>query len=149
MSAPYIIPFNHQPVNTGSGSSTYTVPSGKYARLRYTCNAQAWTMVTGGTSGNVTGTTSSSTDSCNGDIWLKAGDAITVSLSNPSGSVGPAASGTITATATAAILLNASIFARASCTSAMSWIGLGASTSMQKDGTTSVYFSYEEYNIIS
>ena len=33
MSAPYIIPFNHQPVNTGRTTSTYTVPSGKYARV--------------------------------------------------------------------------------------------------------------------
>ena len=148
MSTPYIIPFNHQPVNTGAGSSSYTVPLKKYARLVYTCNAQAWTMVTGGTSGNTSGTSSSANDTCNGEIWLKEGDIITVSLSNPSGSVGPATSGTITATATASILLNSSVFARASCTSAMSWIGLSASTSMSKDGTTSVYFSYEEYNVI-
>lgn len=33
MSAPYIIPFNHQPVNTGVTASTYTAPSGKYARV--------------------------------------------------------------------------------------------------------------------
>jgi hypothetical protein len=32
MSAPMIIPFNFQPVNTGSTTGTYTVPAGKYAR---------------------------------------------------------------------------------------------------------------------
>ena len=34
MSAPYIIPFNFQPVSTvASSSGTYTVPAGKYARV--------------------------------------------------------------------------------------------------------------------
>jgi hypothetical protein len=33
MAAPYIIPFNHQPVSTGSQTGTYTVPAGKYARV--------------------------------------------------------------------------------------------------------------------
>lgn len=33
MSAPYIIPFNHQPVNAGRSTGTYTVPAGKYARV--------------------------------------------------------------------------------------------------------------------
>jgi hypothetical protein len=38
MSAPYIIPFNHQPVTTGvSTSGTYTVPAGKYARVKLNC----------------------------------------------------------------------------------------------------------------
>jgi len=33
MSAPYVIPFNHQPSNTGSVTSSYIVPAGKYSRV--------------------------------------------------------------------------------------------------------------------
>ena len=33
MSAPFIIPFNHQPVSTSIKTSAYTIPSGKYARV--------------------------------------------------------------------------------------------------------------------
>jgi hypothetical protein len=33
MSAPMIIPFNFQPVNTGATTGTYTVPAGKYAYI--------------------------------------------------------------------------------------------------------------------
>jgi hypothetical protein len=34
MSAPLIIPFNFQPTSTSVGSSSYTVPSGKYALVK-------------------------------------------------------------------------------------------------------------------
>lgn len=82
MSAPYIIPFNHQPVATGIQENSYTVPSGKYARVTIPICLVAYcvgdNLNAGPGTANLT-SISTFSDSKNErfEIWLKAGDQIT------------------------------------------------------------------------
>lgn len=93
MSAPYIIPFNHQPVSTGV-STNYTVPSGKYARVVINLNASAacsqndslGTGFSGAPSASVNCQSDSKSNSI--ELWLKAGDNISFALQNAAGSAG-------------------------------------------------------------
>lgn len=141
MSAPYIIPFNQQPVNTGAGSSTYTVPSGKYARLTYNLYAVATVTCSIATNSPVN---LSNSDNLSGSVWLKAGDAITVGTSVPSGTSGSGAG--ISGSASASILLNATTFAQA--IAGISSSGVTAAT-LTLGGSTGSLFMYEEYNAIT
>jgi hypothetical protein len=82
MSAPYIIPFNHQPAATyqGTGAGTlYTVPSGKYARVTLTAFA-SFTLATGG------GDTMQPNGNTNSiSLWIKTGDVVGATIANSSG----------------------------------------------------------------
>lgn len=143
MSAPFIIPFNFQPVNTGASSSTYTVPLGKYARITATLTTTAYPssldLVTGQVYHSV-GNSNTTTFS----IWLKSGDA--VSVSNTAASRTSSVTDTITGISTALLKINSNTVA--SCSSAASF---GSSSAFPKviAGTSVVNYFYEEYNEIS
>lgn len=102
MSAPYIIPFNFQPVNTVVGTSaSYTVPAGKYAIAKINISASTWLNGFGGTSSPVSGTAStpnsSSTSACLPfELILKAGDALTFTVSDASNYSGSNNGSTVT-----------------------------------------------------
>lgn len=153
MSAPYIIPFNHQPSLTAAyANSGVTVPSGKYARIRFTLSVTAYLTHSGGTAIGASIEIDKTDSNCTtGDVWLKAGDVISVSNSAPSGSVVTTAGvvNNITATSTSSILLGGTIISSVSAVVSASWTGSAADRAVDRNGTANVYFSYEEYNVIS
>jgi hypothetical protein len=88
MSTPYIIPFNFQPVNVVSASSgSYTVPSGKYAKVTVVLSSQMAFSSLSGTATAVTNTNIFSSESGHVvvDLYLKAGDVLSFSSSSGSG----------------------------------------------------------------
>jgi hypothetical protein len=68
MGAAFVTPFDFRPSLTGSGTS-YTVPSGKYARV----------VISNNTTVTINGNTLSAVFSESVAIWLKATDSISVS----------------------------------------------------------------------
>lgn len=87
MAGKYVIPFDNNPVNVATGySGTYTVPSGKYARVTISINASvAFVGYSVGTYGILTASTGGASSSCgcvstSFDVWLNAGDTVTASL---------------------------------------------------------------------
>ena len=144
MSAPYIIPFNHQPILTGASSSTYTVPSGKYARVTATLTCAAWVSARSAVNGSTGYSEGASSQSTTITIWLKAADAITVSNTNASGT--SASSSLVTSVSTASILVNA---ATVSSISTPVSATATAGNTVTLSGSASVNYIYEEYNVIS
>jgi hypothetical protein len=145
MSAPYIIPFNFQPVNTGISNSTYTVPAGKYARVVVNLSASARIfntslVATGGEAIAV----SNNTQSLSVEVWARAGEAFSASTSAPA----PAPSSSVNIIASAVAVLNgnllASVYAPAS-----GLIFTSSGDTVEANSIAEVSFRYEEYNQIS
>jgi hypothetical protein len=85
---PLIDPFNNDPINTGSSNSSYTVPSGKYARVRVNLSASTSVGLSNKSSFTVaTLNTSLDSNSASFDLFLKSGDTVTVTSSSPSDQV--------------------------------------------------------------
>lgn len=152
MAAPYIIPFNFQPVSTSSGSGTYTVPAGKYARITVTLNASVF-MSSGSatTIGNFPSQGSSISDSVVIDVWAKAGDAISFTSSVPSSTSAagtPSAVGFVSGTCTSSANLNGVAFGRARASTTLTSSNSASSTVTVTGSVDALYYA-EEYNVIS
>lgn len=143
MAAPFIIPFNYQPVNSGNiANASYTVPSGKYARIVATLTT---TMSLAGSSSTQGGNGS---DSCIVEYWLRAGEVVTVTqtLNNFSTSTGNTCT---SAVAVAALNINGTTVARSNASGVGYNTNSGAGFIVSLTGTANVNYRYEEFFIIS
>lgn len=149
----YIIPFNHQPVATGSQSTTYTVPSGKYSRVVVTLNAAVFMSAsTSAAVANFPPSGGSQNDSVVVEIWAKAGDAISFTSSIPSAASSNSSGATdvkyLNGVTTSIAQLNGTAFAKARA--AVTLITTNASGSQVTiGGSVDGNLYYEEYNVIS
>jgi hypothetical protein len=173
MPAPFIIPFNNQPVNTGVTAASYTVPAGKYARVIVSIGLTA-TFSNGGSLTNIGSTTSGSTNygvntghfNDKIELWLKAGDVLAFTTSLASGTISTVAGATIggqfearsaSSQTSSTITLNASALATFYATASVyhhqtfpAAAGtLVAATIGTFAGTATVVTHFEEFNVIS
>ena len=147
MAAPYIIPFNFQPANTGTVlNGSYTVPSGKYARVIINLSAMARiSAATSDSDGGEYVAISSNSDSSTIEVWAVAAEAFTTSTSSASG--GPGASTHSISTASVSIGGTQLAIARAAASGIIG--GGGADDNVTISGAASASMRYEEYNVIS
>jgi hypothetical protein len=155
MSAPYIIPFNFQPVNSGTiNNASYTVPAGKYARVIATVQASARASRT------MTAVPNSyihsgygGTDSKTVELWLRAGEVVTTTTTVASGT----ASNTINTPASVVSASTAmlSVGGVGTCLVNVPALDTTAATAVAGQSTSTlggqatVIYRYEEFNIIS
>lgn len=143
MSAPYIIPFNFQPIATGTVlNGSYTVPSGKYARVLINCHAMA--RISAATADG-TIALSSNADSVVAEFWLKAGDAITTVATGATG--GPSFSVHSFSQSTASINGVQCLIALAPVSGTND--GTVPGNTLTISGSAGVSIRYEEFNQIS
>lgn len=76
MSATIVVPFNHQPVSSASGDTTYTCPSGKYARVTCSVSVSATCFSTTTDQSFAVGNSSNVAPF----FWLKATDVLAFSV---------------------------------------------------------------------
>lgn len=143
MSSPYIMPFNNMPANTGAGSTTYTVPAGKYARVTISIEAAFNIELT---SQQIT----YPTISCQSQIftvWMRAGDVL-------SGSLTGATAGTVSAnshfsrSSGANALINSSVIG--TTVAIFNGYNTGGSTAtVSVTNRNNFFYWYEEFNVIS
>lgn len=151
MSAPYIIPFNNQPVATGASSSTYTVPANKYARVTITLSVTAYASGTNDSAfGNTPAEGPSLADSKTIVIWAKAADAISFSTSAASASATAvtAQNRYATGTSSSSVRLNGATFSTIQVTAVGHTSNVNLSP-VSVSGSAIGYLYYEEYNVIS
>jgi hypothetical protein len=155
MSAPYIIPFNFQPSATGNvANAGYTVPAGKYARVMANLSVKSHpSSYSAVGSGSPPVYAASGEDSTSIELFLKSGDV--VSVSNSAGSATATASGNAyaasnfaVAVSTANISVNGTIVASVTCSSSC-FLSPANITTMNLSGTSTVNYSYAEFNNIS
>lgn len=165
MSAPFFIPFNFQPVNTGRSSTTYTVPAGFYAQVQINLAAYAnATLANTDVQGLFTPinyNSDSESDSRNISLFLKAGDVITFNSSVASGtgnvswsSVNDVRMASASAVSIITARLNgqdiATIYATASGVLSMDAISAAGSFNFVNfSGAVSGFVQYSEYAIIT
>jgi hypothetical protein len=153
MSAPMIIPFNFQPVNTVVGTTaTYTVPAGKYAIVRLDGTAVAKISSAYASTTGVNASPTATAGNKSSEIILKSGDILSSSLSNAGGSVagdGNGAGGSAESIATYLVNGVAIFVVKAviSCTTAYNSNGMPSVINFS--GTTTLGYLASEYNIIS
>lgn len=159
------IPFNHQPVSVGRSTGTYTVPSGKYARVTVSAYVSARTSANSSGSGFTISSYNTHGDTHNEvfHYWLSAGDSITFSGSSASGNAtaaipggaGLAYTSTAHADTTLSVDVNgnssASLLARAIVNISVTNGGAAPINFVFASfgGSFSCTFFYEEYNVIS
>jgi hypothetical protein len=148
MSAPYIIPFNNQPANTGAGSSTYTVPSGKYTRLVVAVHTSAYGNVS---LINQVVDMSNDSNTVTQAYWLKAGDIVTVSTTSASASNTPATGAVVflRASSIASVFINGTTVIDSESYSYIQTGSTIAGVTISISGNSSARYFYEEYNVIS
>ena len=161
MSAPYIIPFNHQPMNVVSGSGSYTVPSGKYARVCVTLGSAISLGVLTGSATAFSGATIVATSANNQvviDVYLKAGDVLSFSTTSAASysvlTSGGASSATFYPNTTASSLVSINSVIFSSAISNLSGIVQVSGSSNSTMGFTPSannigYYISQEYNVIS
>jgi hypothetical protein len=149
MSAPYIIPFNHQPISTGVGSSTYTVPSGKYTRLVVAVHTSAYGNVS--QANQRVESMSNDSNTVTQAYWLKAGDVVTVSTTSASASASPSTGATsfLRSSSIASVLINGSTVIDSESYSHIEINNANTSVTVSISGNSSARYFYEEYNVIS
>lgn len=154
------VPFDHRPSATGQSSTSYTVASGKYARVVLSYSVVV-TAATGDTTGTVSSIAAYNTNpqSCTGtlELWLKAADALTVSTSIASTSATLVAAGagyywdTTSDSSTVTVSVNATAIAlfKATGTISMAANFAGASTISMGvfTGAADYRIHYEEYDV--
>lgn len=88
MPAPFIIPFNNNPVSTSRGTTaTYTVPTGKYARVTISVDFSFTLAYSAGSGGAASALGNSQTAYCaNFDVWMRAGETLVLAAGNTTGS---------------------------------------------------------------
>ena len=154
MSNAFFVPFNFQPVNTGRGneSSTYTVPSGKYARVTITLNIRAWMEELDNSLSPFQVNTSD--DQRTLTIFMDEGEVLDFTTSLPTTDY-PAAGSPTQLEDEAIFSITADIDGNAI---AKAWAqvnfmvysgGTITSSSIKPRGDAEAYFRYEEYNKIS
>jgi hypothetical protein len=97
--APIVVPFDFDPVNTVENTTSYTVPVGKYALVTIEVWAKAVVnqadtvqpTVPAASVGNVDINSDSKSESI--QLWLSAGDAVTMTGSNASGTTSMTSAG--------------------------------------------------------
>jgi len=136
MTAPYVLPFDHHPVNTLTvDNDDYTVPAGKFARIIATLSVEAHVSAVSAAPTTI----SNGENSTSLEFWADTGDVVDVSRTAAS------ASGTLyqTAQSVAAITFNTAIVGRIFA-NASAYLSSGTSTIT---GTALVNYQVEEYNI--
>jgi len=157
MSAPFIIPFNMQPVSHQTGTGTYTCPAGKYAKVTVFIRGTATGVIGNGGAVDYLDMPIITSDSFNSvfDVWVKSGDTIAATLTNPStvGNTGAVLIGQheyITAQVNASVAHNGTTIgtfaAKASCGCKYKTI---ASNILSISGTSGFNYFAQEFNIIS
>ena len=161
MSAAFVIPFNHQPASTGVAASTYTVPSGFYARVIVNVGLSASAALTNLSSTELLQAYGVNPGNSNNsvELWLKAGDVVAVSATNASGTATvTAAAGnkytdsknaSTTATITKNVTTIATFYATSSAYISATFGGAGSLSSATFSGSSTVAISYEEFANIS
>lgn len=147
MSAPYIIPFNHWPSATSEGSSsTYTVPTSKYARVTISLIASFSIAVSAASNG---ASVQQPVPICQVvSLWLRAGDVLVTSTTG-TGAGGSVASNTYAAYSSSALAtVNASAVASVSAIGGYN-NGTGGSFTTTLTNSNAAYYHVEEYNVIS
>jgi len=81
MASTYFIPFNHEPVSIGTGTTSYTVPTGKYARVSISVSGVATTYSTTASQTYAVSTNFNETL----ELWLRPGAVVAVTLTNATG----------------------------------------------------------------
>lgn len=139
MPAPFIVPFNNQPVNTGVTTASYTVPAGKYSRVIVTVGLTASvskspvaSATTGAAAqaGSYTANQGSFNDKL--ELWLKAGDVLSFTTSVASGAV----------SATSITTVASGVYFRATSSSTQTTISLNASALATFYATAQIGFYY-------
>lgn len=153
MANSFFVPFNNQPVNTGRGSdsNSYTVPSGKFARVTITLCARAYVNNMPDVGGGVA-SIACGEDSTTLVIYMDEAEVLDFTASNASGSNG---NGNDTANVNAHSQISADIggspiarvFAQANAYARITSGAFGSDWTIS--GDTEAYFRYEEYNKIS
>lgn len=143
------IPFNNEPVSTqiGNWTSTYTCPAGKYARVRVQCSGYAVGLpgfTSSATGGDISFCTSDSF-AMSFDLWLKAAETVSGSITAASASTGATARGAVSSTSSVAVSKNGSTVANLFC-AATAGHSIAVSTSTSTvSGSASFYWVAEEF----
>lgn len=150
MANAFFVPHNNQPVNTGRGDhgDTYTVPSGKFARVTITMMVTAYVNLQTEQSTNGIGSTAdSSTETI--VIYMDESEVLSFTTSSASASVNSSGNYSISDTGTVYARIGGSNIA--GCIAAASACGNtgGNANNSSITGTSEAYFRYEEYNKIS
>lgn len=152
MAAPYIVPFNHQPSETGDHPSTFTCGAGRYARVTITATVNFTPGVTlsGGPSSVSVSVTPVVTTQY---YWLKAGDTISIvesSGSNGTTSISANEGKAVTALSTINFLLNGNaVFALEASGSVAAGCGAGAGGTISINRGVNFKLAYEQYKTIT
>ena len=152
MANAFYIPFNNEPVNTGRGneSDTYTVPSGKYARVIASVSVKAYPLASAdvGATGVYSG--AAVADSGNIVLYLDEGEELSFDTQAASANGSSAASSFVQASSFARVVVDSSNMFEVQVT-AYNYLRNSAGTNVQAQvgGAISGFFRYEEYNKIS
>lgn len=132
------------PAKTVVGTGSYTVPAGRWAIVTLSLDCTATASGTGTAPGGQNGGGSSGSGSKSVQLILKAGDALSSSLSNASGSVACLTSSinSGSGTSSVSVTLNASIVQKLSCTAFVMCTGPMTNTF---SGTTAYGYVASEY----
>jgi hypothetical protein len=155
----FFIPFDNRPASTQQGSGTYTVPSGKFARLKISLDVTAyfdeadWTTVVSG--GDVYDY-KPGRESEKFELWLNSGDVVTFSNTAASDSnlnnTGSPQIASLAGESSCTVSVNtgggASIVASVRCRGEI-FINQKNTTTANIGGTAVSYWHAEEYNEIS
>jgi len=149
----FLNPFNFNPVNVDSDSSTYTVPTGKYAHATITLSVTAEGHISdvGGTTVG-SNTSSGSSNSAVIQVWLMDGDALTKATVDANASDTSDAGGNDSAIAVddseARVLLNATVISEVKARGSAGG-GENGSGSITADvtGTASVTWCIQEFDV--
>ena len=149
------IPFNFQPASTQKGTGTYTCPAGKYALVTVTTSGSAYPSSTSAANADGVASVVANDFNISTSYWVSAGDTISATLVNASGTqttgmtfVGTALFGAQT---TSTINHNGSPVGiyRARCTFSLYDAGGAASYDVTFSGSSSFYFFAQEFNQIT
>lgn len=151
MSAPYIIPFNFQPVNTGASTSGYTVPAGKYARVTISLQTEISVSTTANPSGapSTDSLFTTGQDSSIATFWLKTGDVVSMTSTSGSGSITIGSGSQVQRSScyAAASINGTTVLTSRSVSSAMFQATAGYTAAFSGSPSTGLF--YEEFNQIS
>lgn len=149
MTSRTIFPFDFSPVNTVGNSSSYTVPSGKYAKATITLDVSAYVSnITGGAVGAYDTSINNDSNSATIEVWLDEGDALTKTTSVASGTDTASSSpfvSFLSDKSTATVNVNGSSIAEVNA-SATGTAASNSTTSVTISGDANVRWFIQEYN---
>jgi len=148
----FFVPFNFQPVNTGAGNegSTYTVPSGKYARVTITMCVSAYARNAFLAAQSESADSNSTSNAVTLTIFMDDGEALTFSATAANTSdTGGSGNFSISDDSVISARVDGVDISQIRCHAAIHGFTSAGTHSVYIDGTAEANFRYEEYNKIS